>query len=476
MIESLRLRNLKSFRDTGPIPLRPITVLAGANSVGKSSVLQALLLLKQTFEAEGSDAPLALDGRYLQLSELSDLAFQKPSIATAEVEYELRVSGSMGAQDVRPFFSRWPQYQTRAWAPYQSTLRWMYRSVSDDPGRRRIAVGSFSEDTEAFGLEGGIDARWMPRAKRYDAALRDLQLPPEYRDRAIVNVNFRHFLPDHLTLGAVEGKTGRHAATTIGLPFPINQPMSDLRDLIQHQLHYLGPLRERPRRAYLHLGSTRPEIGQRGEYAAQVLWLERDDIVQYRPVPDGSIEELRFLEAVNDAFARMGFGQRIHVRSDRSVTYQLLFDIPGKGSKNVTIADVGFGVSQLLPVIVLTLRSGPSSLLLFEQPEIHLHPRLQANLADFFIAASSSEKRFVIETHSDHFINRLRRRIAEDPTDELSDRIAIHFVQSADDGARIEPLAIDRYGVITNWPPDFLPESADEAEAIVRAGIEKRRS
>ena len=112
-----------------------------------------------------------------------------------------------------------------------------------------------------------------------------------------------------------------------------------------------------------------------------------------------------------------------------------------------------------------------------EQPEIHLHPKLQANLADFFLRMALLGKRIIVETHSDHFINRLRRRIAEDKTDELKDKVNILFVHPPHDGqgATIESLKVDRYGVIENWPSDFLPESADEAEAIVLAGLEKRK-
>jgi predicted ATPase len=475
MIEALRLRNLKSFRNTAEIPIRPITVLAGPNSAGKSSVLQSLLLLKQTLESEVSDAPLALDGRFLQVSQFNELTFQKPRPSSAEIEYQVKLGGVISADDMSPYFLEWPSYPTRPWASFQCTLAWTYRAVRASRETLRVVVNSFDEELQAFGLRGSFRARWMPRVKRYSGKLEGLELLPESRGQLMAGVGFRHFLPDHILLQPRGSSHRREGLTVAPLPVPLAQPVADLRTLLQRQLHYLGPLREEPRRAYLHLGTSQPEIGQRGESAAQVLWLERNDVVQYRPSPESGVEEARLLDAVNDAFRRLGIAQPITVRSDRSITYQLLFNLAGRQDEQVTIADVGFGVSQLLPVVVLTLRSHTPALLLFEQPEIHLHPRLQANLADFFIAASSSEKRIIIETHSDHFINRLRRRIAEDPTDELSERIAILFVRAFEEEAGIEPLEVDRYGVIKNWPPDFLPESADEAEAIFRAGLEKRK-
>jgi predicted ATPase len=473
VIEALRLRSMKSFRDTGEIPIRQITVLAGPNSTGKSSILQGLLLLKQTLESEAPDTQLSLDGRYVQVSELNELAFGKPASAKAEIGYQIRLSGAINADDMSPYFPDWPSYPVRTWAPSESTFSWSYRTAKVSEDRRAIVVDSFSEETDAFGLKGSLRASWRPIAKKYSAELSGLGLGPGYRSQGIANVGFRHFLPDHLVLGTPRSR--RQSGTIWQLPSPLAQPVAALRMMLQRHLYYLGPLREAPKRAYIHLGTSLPEIGQRGEFAAQVLWLEGRNIVQYRPSLEGGMEEASLLDAANDAFGRLGIDQQISVRADRSIVYQLLFDIPGRERGQVTIADVGFGVSQLLPVVVLTLRAPSPALLLFEQPEIHLHPRLQANLADFFVAATSPEKRVIIETHSDHFINRLRRRIAEDPTDELSERIAILFVRASDGVAHIDPLDVDRYGVIKNWPPDFLPESADEAEAIFRAGLQKRQ-
>ena len=81
----------------------------------------------------------------------------------------------------------------------------------------------------------------------------------------------------------------------------------------------------------------------------------------------------------------------------------------------------------------------------------------------------------MVEYISDHLINRLRRRIVEDQSDKIGDMISILFIHPPEEerGAIIEPLSIDRYGIIENWPPDFLPETADEAEIIFRKGLEK---
>ena len=254
-------------------------------------------------------------------------------------------------------------------------------------------------------------------------------------------------------------------------------PLRVLRDEIKDHLQYLGPLRERPQRAYLHSGDLMTGIGESGQYAAQMLWIEKDEKVQYLPSISDEPKEVTLMEAVNDAFVKLGLLQSVDVKAEKGIVYQMLFSLTGPSkNQSVTIADVGFGVSQLLPILVLALRSNSSSLLLLEQPEIHLHPKLQANLADFLLTLALQGRRIMVETHSEHLINRLRRRIAEDNTDNLKDLVNILFVHPPHDdrGATIDPLRIDEFGVIENWPDDFLPEAADEAEAIFMAGMAKR--
>jgi len=290
----------------------------------------------------------------------------------------------------------------------------------------------------------------------------------------IKTVSGRHFLPHSIFFeGDDESPHIPHMSLN---PIFLN-PLHHLQQEIEDNLEYLGPLRERPRRAYLHSGNPMTEIGESGQYAAQILWLEKDNKIEYLPGLGQAIQETTLLEAVNDAFIKLGMLQPVDVKSEKSIMYQILFGLGGSKTKEaVTIADVGFGVSQLLPILVLGLRSRQSSILLLEQPEIHLHPKLQANLADFLLTLASQNRRIIVESHSDHFINRLRRRVAEDPTDEIGEKVSILFVEppQGERGATIKPLKVDPYGVIENWPSNFLPEASDEAEAIFLAGLEKR--
>lgn len=475
MIKTLSLHDFKAFRDTGDIDLKPVTVLAGPNSGGKTSVLESLLLLKQTLEAEAPDVDLNLDGRFLQFSAFNELVFGRPCAGECEVRYRFEVETEIPTKAVPDYF---PELETPEGAeglPLDTHFEFSFRMIEDEDGKDRVIPYSVKIESCLQGT-AGPELRASFGNGTYDVELHKISLPEPYEGRSIKTVVGRHFLPDFLVVGEEDEEEGRSSIVRLDAIFWY--PLRELEEELKENLRYLGPVRSEPQRAYMHSGSRNPVIGTKGEYAAQILWLEKDDEVTYRPSLRDEPVTLTLLEAVSDEFQRLGITQPIFVESTKAIIYQILFGLPGsEGKKQVTIADVGFGVSQLLPVVVMGLRAPETSILLFEQPEIHLHPKVQANLADFFLRIASPRKRIVVETHSDHFINRLRRRIAEDPTDELKKQVSILFVRPPRDGkgAEIDPLRVNRYGVIDNWPRDFLPESADEAEAIFKAGLKKRR-
>ena len=473
MIKSLRLRNFKAFEDTGTLEIKPINVLAGPNSGGKSSILQSLLLLKQTLEGP-PEIDLNLDGDYLQFSGFNEMTFGKPPLSRCDVGYAFEIESDIPKEVARRYFPQVTLPEESDSVPLNSAveLAFRYKKRRDETAVvvDRFEILSRMYENTGPHLNGSL------RNGKYRIAMKGqgLRVREPFRNMRVDTVGGRHFMPHFIIF---EGDEESPHIPHIQLNPIFTRPFARLQQEIESHLKYLGPLRERPRRAYLHSGNPMTEIGDSGQYAAQILWLEKDNVIKYLPALGEEPKEVSLMEAVNDAFSRLGMFQPADVKSEKSITYQILFRLGGSRANDaVTIADVGFGVSQLLPILVLGLRSNESSLLLLEQPEIHLHPKLQANLADFLLTLAEQNKRLIVETHSDHFINRLRRRIVEDPTDELRKKVNILFVHPPKDGrgATIDPLEIDRFGVIENWPPDFLPEAADEAEAIFLAGLEKR--
>ena len=141
-----------------------------------------------------------------------------------------------------------------------------------------------------------------------------------------------------------------------------------------------------------------------------------------------------------------------------------------------------FGISQILPVITELFYVPQNSVIIIEQPELHLHPKAQAELADIMIdainAKENGQKRniqLLIETHSEHFLRRLMRRIAEDASDELNDKISAYFVNTTKHPVSLENLNIDLFGNIQNWPKDFFGDEMGDISSQMAAAIQKRK-
>ena len=166
-------------------------------------------------------------------------------------------------------------------------------------------------------------------------------------------------------------------------------------------------------------------------------------------------------------------------RVEQTLT-KVLVKLPEKDDY-VSLQDVGFGISQILPVYIESLRLIPGEeILILEQPEIHLHPSMQSKLADFLLSMALSGKRFIIESHSEHLINRICLRIAQDQTNELNDYISMVFIEpipkismEEDPRSRITKIKLNNYGGVENWPVGFFDTS--DHRKILQAGIIKRK-
>ena len=477
MLNHIGLENFKAFQEMD-LKLKPITILAGANSSGKSSIIHALLLLKQTLESH-RNRPLVLNSEFLDFSRYGEIVFGKHEDELVTFSLELTspaLPASLTRKRLGEFFGE-AEIEAIHSAEQLEKIRATYRVMIGllHQGNRKQAI---VQSAMASSVAGGLELRQAElRLERTGATYSGTVSIPDSETglappQAIVDIEWDHFLPKTITYR--DDSTGKAKRKNVPLDL---FAIPDLRSELTERLHYVGPLRSEPRRAYFLLGD-RVELDYRGEYTAQILLSERDEPVDY--LIDGQCQEksIGLLEAVNRTLEMMGLPQSITPISREGVVSQLMLPLIGDGSQSVTIVDVGFGVSQLLPIIVAGLRAGRGDTLIFEQPESHLHPRIQEALADFFILLHRLGKRVIVETHSDHLINGLRVRIAADQTDTLKDDVQIAFVRistTKGEGSLIEPLQFDEYGMIVNWPPEFMSDGMKQMQEILRLGVEKQR-
>ncbi|MBN1593121.1 MAG: AAA family ATPase [Candidatus Coatesbacteria bacterium] len=479
MIKKFGVKNFKAFKDTGDIELKPMTVIAGPNNCGKTTILQSLLLLKQTIETQDPRIPLSIHGRFTDFTSLGEIAFGRPGIGESHIEYRISVQKRITIKLIPSYFPDVTVDDDANDQQLWADIKFSFNDGKSPNGKGDIEESSFDMATSVESHHGPRLSLQRLKAGEYTVKIsgHGMRIPQFLNEKDSVNFDYRFFLPSYFgPTRDEENGDGLHRAEMRWLDPIFLNPLLELERDLSDRLWYLGPLREPPQRSYPHRAGPFKDLGTAGEKAAQILNLEHDRTIDYLPAIDGQIEQVRLCDAVDDAFRRLGLAENIDVRSLASTVYEVVLPLGPDKKKWITISDVGFGISQLFPIIVMSFVSPDDSILIFEQPEIHLHPKLQAGLADFLLTVALAGKRVLLETHSDHFINRLRRRIAEDPSDELKDKVNILFISPPQDGegARIDQLKVDRYGIIENWPPDFLPEASDEAERIIRAGFTKR--
>lgn len=412
-ISAIGVEGYKSLRRRTEVAIRPLTLLAGANSSGKSSVMQAPLLLKQTLDATYDPGALLLDGPHVRFTAADQLLAHSRGRAVAN-EFSIIVRFSDGGMfDVR--FDKQPYgggFDVAAMSAARSrsapvTLRrgmskselssaWpiFYRNMAvpmlQNKSRLTHGVGTFRE--RCF-LRGGVFRRdadvfkWVEWPDRLHDGHRHL--------RAIIHVP------------ALRGNPERtYKTSAVGHEFP---------------------------------GTFEP-------YVASIIsaWQSSRDVR---------------LKQLGKALERLGLTWKVEATHLNDTQVELRVGRLRKAAKGgakdlVSIADVGFGLSQTLPVVVALLAARPGQLVYLEEPEIHLHPKAQVALAQILADAANRGVRVVAETHSALLLLGVQTLVAEG---KLSpDLVALHWFSQAEDGTtEVRSADLDRAGAFGDWPEDF---------------------
>jgi predicted ATPase len=260
---------------------------------------------------------------------------------------------------------------------------------------------------------------------------------------------------------------------------PAGSPLSDIagafRNVLYNSVHYLGPLREDPSPSYRpgQSGGV-ATLGIKGEYTVAALDMYRNQKTLC-PLPEGDSKVASIGEALDIWAGRFDFARQVltHDKGRSGIELELIDPQTGD-SRDLT--NVGVGVSQLLPVLLLCLLAQPGDLILLEQPELHLHPAPQQILGDFLIGVAATGRQLLVETHSEYLVNRLRLRIAEDEFGSVAESVRIWYAHRVEGQTGFDALQPNRYGSFEKWPEGFFDQAPLEAERILRAAARKRRA
>jgi len=443
MLKSFGLTNFKAFKKTEQIQVKKITVIVGKNSCGKSSILQSLLLLKQTLESNSS-SPLTLDGRYLRCSNLKDISFGLPPLNIANIGYDFILENKNIESEICLHFKN--KKTGDIYKGSIDTLTVKNTGKSDAERNVFIDFNNISPDI----IEARINKLLFDKDNIQKIDSFELQ--------------YSKFVPEYFDMRITEEKSHLRVPTGIVIPNFNTLGFSELINVLK-SIKYLSPVRAYPERAYVHYSQEAVELNENGSNAAHIMWSKRKQKVSWKG------QKIPLAEAINKSFKCLGLSQSITPEHEGDLLYKVGVE-ESISKKEVYLTDVGFGYSQILPVILTGLLLSPINIGLIEQPEIHLHPSSAANLADLFLAFTEDNRRFIIETHSPEFINRLRLRVIQNPS--LKDSINIIFVESHNEnGSSIKQFEIDENGMFPDWPDGFLDESEKLAQAILQARLAK---
>ena len=415
MITELRAQNFKSWEDTGALHLAPLTGLFGANSSGKTSILQVLLMLKQTVERPPDwNEPLYFgdEESLVNLGSFDDVIYQHSPDLSLGISMSWNLPEKLTIMDAYEF----------------ETLSFYFNLFQENIGSFNYRAGEHLFEVKPFSDEGNYEAitsDWMDCVESLFRCygIRTPSLTPQ-----------RFFS---------------------GLEKAFENLFSRIR--------YLGPLREYPRPHYAWEGKHPKGVGHYGEDMVSALFSGR---IQLLSIDEQILRWLQRLELIDS--------YDLHPIPDTEKDYEFRVK-KYKDGPEVRLTDVGFGVSQVLPVLILCYYAPEGGILILEQPEAHLHPKVQADLADVFIdVVKNRNVQIILESHSEHLLLRLMRRIAEE---QISvDKTAFYACQIDNGTSAIEPLKMDEYGNISNWPQNFFGDEMGDLAAKAKAEMQRRKA
>jgi len=602
MITKWRLFNFKSVRKETELELGPLTIFAGANSSGKSTVLQSMLLISQTLASKTSSRSVVINGPLTKLGQFDDLRSFGSEADQIFIGWECgprsdesSSSGYMKAVTCNVAFDARAVGKERDLAQLQPHLFSFELSRTDQDGAVcRIAASRIAQVGRS-----GADKIRKPGIETIDEASRaslefdieiDEQSQLELWERAyspeVVGCSFRHFLPNKLLIIFDQAKDrAHHLAAAIcdiedgymsdyadevipsrviqilsdlgndlqipldevlqnrdadsaeqvftvkdwatgvwtlltkeasaelydllinsdveerifdalvgdlqevygikqdHLPIPILHAVGYLDSFFSNSVRYLGPLRDEPKPLYPLATSIDPaDVGLKGEHTAAVFDLHREQFVRYVPTSSftasgakANITTRTLESAVSDWLEYMGIAAGIATRDLGKLGHELKV-ITADVDTPHDLTHVGVGVSQVLPILVSCLLANKDATFIIEQPELHLHPKVQTLLGDFFLSMAMLGKQCIVETHSEYIINRLRFRAATAQGDEVSSLLKVYFVEKKGGASEFRPVNVNKYGAILEWPEGFFDQSQAESEEILRAATKKRKA
>lgn len=418
MITHIRMKNFKSWKESPEVRLAPLTGFFGTNSSGKSSLLQMLLLLKQNVGY--SSRPIIFFGdesSFVNLGNFHEVIHGHNEEEQLELEF--------GCKLKEPFKMR--IYGKKADGQHGDVL------VLIDNFTFNTVIHEKGMDLLIDGFRYSFESCEIPEVKWERGFLQHTDLLGQQNSQQISTTNC-------------------YGGPYQGQPHRLLRPLSFAFEKLFSDVYYLGPTRVDPQRRYSWNGGHPQHVRQWGNQTVDALLsarvrklktLHQEEEVPIEDRVSHWLQEMELAHSFSLDWASQG-SKEYEVRIQKTPS-----------SPPVTLVDMGYGLSQFLPVLVFCYYIPVGSTLILEQPGIHLHPKVQSQLADLLIEVITERKlQVLIESHSEHLLTRLQLRIAEKKIGQ--DETALYFCRNDEGTSTAERLKVSESGEIENWPENFF--------------------
>lgn len=474
MLNAMSVKNFKGFAREEKIKLAPITLIYGPNSSGKSSIIQAIMLLKQSITRPSEVGGLVSTGEYVDLGTYSSMVNEHDTSKDLEFSVEYKPSKNpedapagfrysfFGASHIRShklFYSlHTKKNKESGWGfTYLKSISTNIFTESNKKSLLSIALRSkLAKSKSSEAIKNRVEARMYgfqdeeSRDSLVNFLTRKMNVKGFEANAKIKTLDDLYFKSDlnFATPSSIAMEDDIKTVDGLSLALSnavLNEIAKDLQDNL-NTIAYLGPLRIHPARLYAPKGDQSGSVGKSGENAARLI---------YEKSPEIGVE-------INKWFARFEIPYELSALDIGSDVTGSVISLQLKDKRTGVIvgpSDVGFGIGQLLPILVEGIVRKNSSICV-EQPEIHLHPRLQAHLANFMIETCKSNQ-WIVETHSESLILRLQNKIKDgsiSPED-----VSVIYIEATGKGSQALHIPLDKDGDFTvDWPDGFFDERFKE--------------
>lgn len=501
-LKSYSVKNFKGFDLCEEIAAQNINILTGINSGGKTSLIHVLLFLKELVIRPQSE--IRFNGRYIKLGNFEEVVHQRKVDQEIKIEVNLSFSkddGSTLSEDETLMFSEINSYLIENLVELekidqldlrielgfcqkdQEIILSDYKVQLKNEEVSETLQLKYNKDLDGYKIhrtpltlfptllsEAGFSIQKMESINLAEATRKIFDLLDELESAEDLKMRFD---------GNVFPKECYRQDEKKG--YTINKVFTDYIKQVLHKfcskIYYVGPVRVEPQLLYNYNDENdidEMKMNPRGDSAIYIYHQIKDQLVDFViPPQQGEVDfhlenctACTFKEILSKwANYILGIESTYNTNQKGVKSYELRMN-------NDLITNVGFGSSQLFPILIEGIRQ-KNGVLILEQPEIHLHPNAQTRLIDFLIAiAKYNRLKLIVETHSVHMINRMVRRMVEDPW--VHSNVEVLFINVKEKDGKIKKLVYDELGTVEEWPENFLTQTGiREAKYLYRAQRKK---